>query len=362
MEPLSSSRPQHDAAASRRRGGSGAGFELEVHEDSAPAGWDSAVRAQRGVVFHTEAWASHKTSGGDGEPVFCTWRDLVSGEVAARALAIRRPPRATRAGKLVSKLAFNSPPVGIGAGSDFVSPLERWARGRATLIQVTLGSFDATSEWAPTVLPHPQRRSEYVLPAGGEADVWENMRGRARRGVKQASKTGVECRAVVEPAALREFAEVYRTTNERLEMLKALPPSHLHVGRFVDSLTALLERDQGRVYAATQDAHIVAGTVFATFGDRAYLIYSGATDSGRDEGAPFLAMYTALRELRAEGFAFINLGGAAGDAAEEKSPDHGLHQFKMRFGANREERTSGTIVLRPLRAKLIQGAQRLVRR
>jgi lipid II:glycine glycyltransferase (peptidoglycan interpeptide bridge formation enzyme) len=107
---------------------------------------------------------------------------------------------------------------------------------------------------------------------------------------------------------------------------------------------------------------MVGGTMFANFADRAYLIYSGATDAGRDEGAPFLILFTALKELRASGYPNVNLGGAAGDAPDPDSADHGLHQFKTRFGAAAEPRTSGTLRLRPLRARAVERVRGLVGR
>jgi lipid II:glycine glycyltransferase (peptidoglycan interpeptide bridge formation enzyme) len=127
-------------------------------------------------------------------------------------------------------------------------------------------------------------------------------------------------------------------------------------------VAALVERDRGRLYVAVQDGRIVGGTLFATFADRAYLVHTGATDAGREEGAPFLVLFTALTELREAGFVHINLGGAAPDAEKPESPDHGLHQFKTRFGAEREERTSGTIALHPMRARVVEATRRLVRR
>jgi hypothetical protein len=351
MRPLSIPRPRHDGALT-----------FEAHESAAPSGWDDALRDAGGVVFHSEAWAGHKMHGGGAEPLFCIWRDAASGDVAGRALGIRRPPSTTRAGRIVSKLAFDSTPTGTAVGADYVAPLVGWARTRRALIEVRLGSFDALSDWAPGSVPAPRPRAEYVLPPGGEEDVWTGMRSLARRKVKKASASGLECRLASGTAELERFAAIYRTTMERLQASKGLDETVVDVDRFAGGLAALVERDHGRLYVALRAGEIVGGTAFATFGDRAYLVYSGATDAGRDDGAPFLILFTALGDLRAAGFANINLGGAAPDAADPNSVDHGLHQFKTRFGAGVEERTSGELMLHPLRARLVESARKVVGR
>jgi hypothetical protein len=341
----------------------GGNLTLEIHPGEAPSGWDDDLLAGGGVVFHSAAWAAHKTGGGEGDPLFCLWRQGAGGEVIARGLGIRRPGEGSRAARIAAKIGFDSPPTALTA-ADFVSPLAAWARQSPAVIEVGLGSFDAIGGWQAASLPRPRARCEYVIPpGGGEEDLWSGMRQLARRKVKRAEKSEFEGREARLPEELREFAAVYRTTEERLSRTKDyVPDANLDSERFAESLAQLTERGCGRLYGVFSAQGLEAGTVFATFGKRAYMIYSAATDRGREAGAPFLAMFAALRDLRAAGYEHLNLGGAGGDAADPESADHGLHQFKTRFGAEVEPRTSGSLPVRPLRAKLIAGSRRLVRR
>lgn len=164
MGLFSTSRPGYDDAHAA------AELTFEAHEHAAPSGWDAELR-DVGVVFHCEAWASHKVQS-DGEPLFCIWRNAASGDVAGRAVGIRRPPRSSRAGRIVPKLAFDSSPAGAADGVDYVAPLAGWARSRRSLDEVRLGSFDALSAWAPAGVPAPRQRTEYVLPPGQDEDAW----------------------------------------------------------------------------------------------------------------------------------------------------------------------------------------------
>jgi hypothetical protein len=336
---------------------------LEVHPGSAPPGWDDALLTVGGVVFHSEAWAAHKTSGGEGDPLFCLWRQGAGGDVVGRGLGIRRPSRHSRLSSIVAKIGFDSPPATGAFEGDFVAPLSAWARRSPGVIEVGLGSFDVLGSWLVDPAPRPKARCEYVLPPGTEEDLWSGMRQLARRKVKRAEKNEIECRETRSPEDLLAFAEVYRVTEERLSRAKDyVPDSGLDGERFAGSLSQLIEPGAGRLYAAYAGGRLEAGTVFATFGRRAYMIYSAASDEAREAGAPFLVMFNALRELRRDGFEHLNLGGAAGDAADPGSPDHGLHLFKTRFGTQVESRTSGSLALRPLRSKLVEGGRRLVRR
>ncbi|MFL5897559.1 MAG: lipid II:glycine glycyltransferase FemX [Solirubrobacterales bacterium] len=332
---------------------------LEIHSEEAPPDWDDALRAGGGVVFHSRAWASYKVQENGGEPLFCVWRQ--GEEVIGRALAMRKPPRSSRIGRHAAKLVFDSPPAGA-AGDDFVAPLLDWCRRDRAVTEVALGTFDALGPWLPGELPGRRARCEFVLPAGDADDVWVQMRQLARRKVKRAQKAELSVRLAPAAAGVGEFADVYAVTEARLRQSKE---SYRGVGfdrgSFAAALADLLGSGAGRLYGAFRGEDLEAGIVFTTFGERAYMIYSGATDPGREIGGPFLAMAEALRDLREDGYRTINLGGAAGDAADPASSEHGLYQFKTRFGAEVVELASGTLVPRPLRAKLVGAARRVVR-
>ena len=117
--------------------------------------------------------------GGMGDPLYCVWCSEADGEEAGRALAIRRPPRGSRMGRVASKVIFDSSPATKAQGSDFVSPLVAWVKDQPALLEVKLGSLDARSEWTPGAIPYRQRRREYVLPPDGRGFARLNMRGPA---------------------------------------------------------------------------------------------------------------------------------------------------------------------------------------
>lgn len=331
---------------------------LEIYPHDAPSGWDDALRTDGGVVFHSTAWASYKVHENGGEPLFCAW--LEGGEVIARALAMRRPPRSSRLGRVAAKLVFDSPPTGA-AGAEFVPPLLGGIRDDRAVTEIGLGSFDARGPWLPGEMPQRRARCEFVLPPGDADDVWVQMRQLARRKVKRAQKADFSVRPAPGEKDLAAFAEIYAITEARLVANKGYEPgSRFDRARFAAALGDLIANGAGRLYGAFRGEELEAGVVFTTFGERAYMIYSGATDEGRNIGGPFLVMFEALKDLRESDYETINLGGAAGDADDPASSEHGLYQFKTRFGAEVEEMASGTLVTRPLRAKLVAGLRKAV--
>jgi lipid II:glycine glycyltransferase (peptidoglycan interpeptide bridge formation enzyme) len=245
---------------------------------------------------------------------------------------------------------------------DFAAPVGRWAKRQRALVEVALGSFDSPGSWAPREVPGAAPRLEYVLPLGDEEAFKAGVRRLVRRKVKRAAETGVEVRRTRDEEHVRAFTRLWARSNERLSETKGLPEAAVDLDVFADSLRGLLAGERCRLYMAFAEEGPQAGWVFATYPAGAYSIYTGATDTARDSGASFLSLFSALEELRGEGVPQANLGGAPADAGEPESPDHGLHQFKTRFGAEPVRRVSGCLVPRPLRARLVQKAQRLASR
>lgn len=333
---------------------------LEVRADDAPHGWDDALAEAGGTAFHTVGWARHKCHGGAGEALYCTWRDEEGGEEVARALAIRRPPRSSRVGRLASRLVFDSPPVRTSPDGDLVGPLEAWAKRWPALIEVELGSLDQRAPWCPEPIPNVRPRREYVIELDGDGDVWSGMNRASRRNVKRATAAGLETQTGT-TGDLDMFVSLYRSTLERLRASKGVD-FRLDDASFRDSLAPLLEDGLGHLFLTGAEGVVEAGWIFIGFGDGAYSVYSGTTDSGRAADAGSLVLFDALCDMSRRGFARLNLGGADWSAPDPESPDHGLHVYKTRLGAVPRECFSGTLALRPWRARMVESVRRVVGR
>lgn len=336
---------------------------LEVHEQGPPLGWREAVDATEGGVFHTIEWARHRCHGGQGEPLFCNWRDDGGGAVVARALAIRRPGRDSLVGRLVARVLIDSTPLSQANGLDFVSGLADWARRRPAVLDLSLGSYDARREWRPGGPPAATRRCEFIVEHADPEAVTAAVRGDSlKSNLRKAKRLGVEVRRAG-VADLSPFAELYDQTLRGLEERKGVSSPQLARDRFAASLVPLLESGHGRAYLAyRRDRTPEAGWLFAVSRGGAYAVYSGAAPSARNTGSSALALVEAMRDLVLDGYGRINLGGTPASASDPASSDHGLYKFKLRFGARVEERISGNLLVRPRRAAAIKRLRGLARR
>jgi len=333
--------------------------QLVVHEGEPPLGWRAAIEAEGGF-FHTEAWSRHRCHAGEGEPLFCEWRG--DGEVVARALALRRPARSSLAGRLVGRVLLDSTPATTREGLDFVHGLSGWARRRRSVFEVVLGSFDAQVPWRPGPPPGAVRRVEFLVEQDDPDALLDAVGGSVRRNVRKAEKAGVTVRrAGVDE--LSAFAGLYMETLRSLEERKGVDAVSLAAERFAASLTPIVEGEHGRLYVACrEDGSAEAGWVFGVAAGRACGLYSGAAASARQTGSTSLALTETMRGLVSEGISHINLGGTPAEASDPESPDHGLYNFKLRFGARVVERNSGSLMMRPRRATAIGLARRVLRR
>lgn len=337
-------------------------LELQVDREP-PPGWDDAIRAAGGNVFATEAWAEFQCHGRRGDALYCRWTGAEG--AVARALGIRRPGRASRAGRVAGRVIFDTPPVGGPAGQDHVAPLRRWARRRPALLDVELRSADARGAWCGGMPPEPVHRLELVrtISTDGEALV-AGIHAKHRRSLKKAADLGVAVREVAagETTALRRFAELGEESGRQLERRKGVVAAKADLDAFAGSLAVLMERRAGRLWLAEHDGAAEAGAFFGVFGDSAYYLYSGASEAARDLVAVPLALGAALRALGAAGVTHVNLGGVGADAADPASQDHGLLRFKARWGAEPVPRLGGVIALRPRRAAAVARLRRLTGR
>jgi hypothetical protein len=321
--------------------------------------WDARLAARDGSVFHSSAWAEYRTLRDGATPVFVQWwSERAADEPVALALGFQWPDPRTLRGRLTGRLEFDSPPARLESGADLLSPLARWARSRAGLVELRCGSFDARTAWTPGVLCHLTSRYEFLVPAADGPTLLKGMRKGARSAIRRARRIGVEVTARDDRDGLVCFSQLHATTVRRLRETKGLNQPVPDVDRMAEQLAVLIARDAGRVHIATFAGEPVAGCLFGLFSGSAYYLLSGAVPRANELGATGLALFVALDELAREGYTRLNLGGAAGDADDDESLEHGLYSFKKGLGGLPVRVAGGGLTLRPWRGQLLNGARR----
>jgi lipid II:glycine glycyltransferase (peptidoglycan interpeptide bridge formation enzyme) len=184
------------------------------------------------------------------------------------------------------------------------------------------------------------------------------MRRSTRSSIKRAERLGVAVQRAHEWPDLLAFAHLYDQTASRLAQTKGLQPSGEPPDARAAALQVLVRHGSGRLYLAHLEGQPVAGCLFGIWDGSAYYLQNGSSDSARACGAVHAVLHRAITEFMSEGFVRVNLGGVPADARDEASIDHGLYSFKRSFGTVPVACVSGSIVLRPTRARAVQIARR----
>jgi hypothetical protein len=323
---------------------------IEVREGTAPGDWDERVRALGGGPFHCASWARYRTSAEHKRALFFTWSASDSPEPAAVALGIETAlPGPLRA----RSIHFDSPPATSMGAPTLRAHLELWMRSQAGVADAWLGSFDAKQAWTDGATS-PTRIEFRVAPAPPD-ELLAGMRVMARRSIRKTERSGIAIDT--DSPQLSAFAALYGETLDRLRRAKGVSTLMTDHDGYAERLAVLRQAGTARLFLASASGEPVAGALFTAFGRRAFYISGGTSELGRKAGAMTAVLYRAMCEFSAAGFECINLGGVSPDGQLPSSPDHGLHEFKRGLGGVAHPCCDATIVVRPMRRRLVDGAR-----
>lgn len=323
--------------------------------------WDELVAALDGCVTQTAGWMEYALATDYRRAV------LVAGLGAdgcpqAVALGFVAEPRWPLQG-----LRTNCFPAYPAAGGDEAALLEalrvceRVARESGCISIEFLGPGPAEADAAARSLGYTVReRAEYVFDlTQGEDALWEGLKRQHRKNVRRSAKKGVEVARLTSLDSVRTLRALQAEVVNRhavkgdgfgLRPVEAYDALH----------RALIAPGLGRVYCASVDGAPVSAALFLTFGRRAQSIYSGSNQQGLEAYGEYAMYWQALSELSGEGFVELQMGAADATAEDPDSPAHGLHQFKLGFGAHTRPMAAASKQLRPMAVRLY-GALRRVR-
>jgi len=323
--------------------------------------WDEVVASLDGCVTQTAGWMEYALATDYRRAVLVAGLSA-DGRAQAVAVGFVAEPRWPLQG--FRTIRFPAYPAAGGdeaAMREALRVCERAAREcRCMSIEFTgTGQPDAASLVEPLEYT-TQRSMEYVFDlTGGEDALWDGLKRQHRKNVRRSAKKGVEVVRLQSLESVRTLrslqAEVVGRHAGKGDAF-ALRPVEAY-----DALhRALIAPGLGRVYCATLDGMPVSAALFLTFGRRAQSIYSGSNRQGLEAYGEYAMYWQALSELSREGFAELQMGAADPTAEDPDSPAHGLHQFKMGFGARTRPVAAASKQLRPMAVR-VYGALKRVR-
>jgi hypothetical protein len=332
-------------------------LKLSVAFDEPPPGWDEAVEAVGGTVFHSAEWAEFQRQVQGCEPVFVQARDE-SGKPTGVALALFRRSRRPVLGRLLRSMempaypaAADADPVLAGA---ILAEVERVARKQGCARLGVHSNFSSGSVLALAPLGYATRnRMEFMVDLTTDADtLWKAIKKDQRERIRRLERDGVQYEATSAPEGMEQLHAVRQTALERrLERDQGfdLPPD-LEYYKLLHR--TLVHPGAARLLLARQGGEVVAGILYSTFAQKAYSVFSGSTEAGYKLSAQTGLFWFAVTTFKQEGYRVLNRGGVPAEAEQEGHDLHGIFRFKHRLGTTPVRSVSGEKVLSPLKDRL----------
>jgi len=342
---------------------------FEASLDARPDGWDDAVQALDGTVFHSSHWAELQRQVQGCRPVFILGKDEV-GQPLGAALGLFRQSSRPLLSRILRSLELPSYPVALGADPALLEALldecERFAR-QLGCARIAVGSnFSGASTLSLASRGYATaERVEFEVDLTADTDaLWQAIKKDQRDRIRKLTQANVEFEwtdrtdAIDALSAVRESALERRLEREQGFDLPSDPEYYRRLH------TALLAPGAARLLVAKQGGAVIAAILYATFARKTYSVFSGSTEAGYKLGAQTGLYWYAVKTFKDEGYRVLNRGGVPAAAGEESHALHGIYRFKHRLGTTPVLCTSGQKVLSPLKdrvARMLGSAVRLAR-
>ena len=337
---------------------------LDDLKDGPGSLWDADLQIAGGTLFHSTVWASYVVA--QRPNVECLFLRLVdeAGQSRGMALAFRTVWPRGFLPPFSRSLWLDALPVVLGANrgpllTEFLRQVKVLAR-RAADVDLVVGSF--ASPGAATVLRDLGfdcvRRLEFQCPLDvSEENLWAALGSKTRNTIRKAGRLGVTIHELAGEEAARELRRLQRASAGRIASRGGPQLVFPGDGR-TDPVRVLLGAGVGRILAARFEGVYVSAALFTCFNGLVYYTLAGHSEQGLRSQAPTLLLWEAMKRYRQEGARTFNLGGCAADAADERSPEHGLFAYKRSLASQCVECTSGSVVLRRQVFRVVSGLRR----
>lgn len=328
--------------------------QVAVFEGEPPSSWDASVADLGGTVFQSVAWGRFQREVQGCEPVFILLQDE-SGDPLGAQLGLFRKSKHPLLGIFLKSMETASYPVVAGTDPDLlrkaITETERVAR-KLGCSRLSVGSnFSGNTQLSLADLGYSTtERIEFVVDLTVTEDaLWSGMKKDQRDRIRRLSRDGVEYQTTSLLEDMQALSVVRQTALERrLERDQGFGlPSD---GNYYEMLhRALVQSDAAKLLLARQRGVVVAAILYATFGMKAYSIFSGSTEAGYKLSAQTGLFWYAVTAFKRDGFLVLDRGGVPAAAANEEHELNGIYRFKHRLGTTPVRCVSGEKVLSPVK-------------
>ena len=338
---------------------------LTVCETVDAQAWDSKIGSLKAGIIHSSAYAKYVLAGQpNASPRYVTLT-TEGGECVGAALGFQTRSSHKLLGPLTGRFWLAGTPVVAGDVEDclleFLRQLEAYARGEghAELEIGSSASFHGRQELEELGFSLTHRLEFELGLEPSEEDLWRNMKPKRRKNIKRAIRTGVTVEDLPGEEGIAELRRLQGDSSERI-MARGGPDIAQRSGSSDDPVGVLLDCGLGRLVCAKVDGQVESVGLFTHFNGLVYHTLSGHSQKALETQAPTLLLWETIKRYRSEGAERLNFGGCKADAIQEGGPEHGVYVYKMAFGAECKECTSGRKVLRKVTYGLVRAARKVL--
>jgi lipid II:glycine glycyltransferase (peptidoglycan interpeptide bridge formation enzyme) len=188
---------------------------------------------------------------------------------------------------------------------------EVYCRGKGLTVRLVPSQFDGDEAMRALLTNAGFARLESERPyttvmvdlAPPLEEIKKNLRGNWRRTLKASGKHNLSVRRSDSPELPAQFVAMHDDMAKR----KGVAAANAHTHARIQEL--LLKSVKMSVYMCTLEDEPVCGLVLSAIGDRAVMMLGATTPRGRDSLASYAMWWEAVRDAKAAGFRWLDLGG-----------------------------------------------------
>lgn len=164
------------------------------------------------------------------------------------------------------------------------------------------------------------RREEYVIDL---RDNWDVIRKRMRNFlptlVRRAIKNGVTFHESFSPRIVDDLIVLMKKTKS-VRLSKGYDNYNYFYIPYLNEVTLrkLVENKVVKGYYALQQDKIICMLLVTVYSQKAYALFIGADESAYKVGGLYFVYFNTIKQLKTEGFEYLNIGGVIRDISGEK--------------------------------------------
>jgi hypothetical protein len=323
---------------------------LSIAENVSKIDWDKTICSLEGTIFHSSVWVQYTIAGYPRAiPQFIT---LLSddGKCLGAALGFEDCSQHKLLAHFTKRLWFDAMPAVRDHDEkllhEFIQLLERHAQSSGK-IRLIIGSY--ASPYQMNCISdlgfNLTSRFEFELNLDhSEEDLWRGLGDKRRNIIRKAQKMRLSIQDLPGEKGISELHRLQTESAPRI-LKRGGPDVTTHLRYERDPLRILIESGVGRIVGACIEERVVSANLFTYFNQFVYYTIAAHNQEAFETQAPSLLLWESIKRYKNEGAKKFSLGGCKASAVNESSPEHGIYDFKRKFGAECIQCATGEKIL-----------------